>query len=183
MGKYNSGTLEGREELAARLHAAMRKAAAAPALVCECPADTGMTLHREAIRFANRTDSGHTADDLEGVLETSSDPLTRCRTSLELSARRYRESGGTVTASSLAIGRIRTLHLPGEPMIAFQFFARQAAAENALCVAGYGNGNPFYYGPDSIFAERGGYEQTVAFAAPCQTEVERVITKLLRHTD
>lgn len=176
MGKYNSGSPEDREALADRLHAAMMVATAKEPAVTETSPRLG--LQQRAIPFVERADAGHTESDLIERINTSTDRLEVGRAALELAAIRYRRCGNAVEASAITFGNLRTLHLPGEPMVAFQIFARSAAAPRPVCVAGYANGNPFYYGPDSIFQDAGGYEQNTAFAAPCQSAVEKVIMEL-----
>jgi hypothetical protein len=66
-----------------------------------------------------------------------------------------------------------------EPFVEFQLFAQQVAADSFVCVAGYGECGVWYYGPDSIFRDRGGYEQSWSLTGPCQTSVEAVLNQLL----
>jgi hypothetical protein len=78
-------------------------------------------------------------------------------------------------------GTIDVEHLPGEPFVEFQLFAQQtAAAESAfVCEAGYGECGVWYYGPDRIYRDRGGYEQTWSLTGPCQASVESALRELL----
>jgi hypothetical protein len=48
-----------------------------------------------------------------------------------------------------------------------------------VCVAGYGNCGMGYIGGDRINADRGGYEQSYAFADPCEEIFLSAIKKLL----
>lgn len=178
MGKYNSGTAEEREALAERLHAGMHRAATRAPMISET--DGCLRIDHRALPFAERHDAGHTEKEILSRMESATAPQQAELAALELAAVRYRREGNPIAATSLAFGKIRTLHLPGEPMIHFQIFARKASGAKPVCVAGYANGNPFYYGPDSIFSDRGGYEQTAAFAAPCQNIVEAAIKDLLQ---
>ena len=59
------------------------------------------------------------------------------------------------------------LHLPGEPFIEYQLAAQKLRKDTFVCVAGYGDGGPGYIPTDKAFLE-GGYEPTVALAAPCE---------------
>jgi len=72
---------------------------------------------------------------------------------------------GPIEASSLQIGRIRIVHLPGEPMVAFQFYAQQLVPEDFVAVAGYGDGSPGYVCTEEAFDE-GGYEPRASRVAP-----------------
>lgn len=88
-------------------------------------------------------------------------------------------AGHQVGISRLRLGPIQMVHLPGEPCVEFQLFAQQHAPESFVCVAGYGECGVWYYGPDVIFADRGGYEQTWSFAEPCYDLVKEAIGKLV----
>ena len=89
-------------------------------------------------------------------------------------------AGHRVTVSRLKVGPLQLVHLPGEPFVEFQLFAQQvAAADSFVCVAGYGECGVWYFGPDSIFRDRGGYEQSWSFTGPCQAAVESVLKQLL----
>jgi len=88
--------------------------------------------------------------------------------------------GYIAQATRLRIGNIDIVNLPGEPFVEFQLFAQQVAAKNSFtCVAGYGECGVWYYGPDSIFTDRGGCEQTWSLTGPCQRKVEAALTTLL----
>jgi hypothetical protein len=59
--------------------------------------------------------------------------------------------------SSFQLGTVHILHLPGEPMVEFQFFAQRSRADDFVAVAGYGDCGPGYICTDKALAE-GGYE-------------------------
>ena len=66
------------------------------------------------------------------------------------------------------------------PLVECQLFAQQVAAKNSFtCVAGYGECGVWYYGPDHIFTDRVGYEQTWSLTGACQETVESALTRLL----
>ena len=81
--------------------------------------------------------------------------------------------------SCLEVGPASVLHLPGEPFIEYQLHAQKAAKGRFVCVAGYGDGGVGYIPTDVGFLE-GGYEPTVALAAPCQKALEEAIEKTLK---
>ena len=63
--------------------------------------------------------------------------------------------------SSLQIGNVHILHLPGEPMLEFQTFAQQARPRDFVAVAGYGDCGCAYICTDKAIAE-GGYEPSAS---------------------
>ena len=78
----------------------------------------------------------------------------------------------------LDIGPACVLHLPGEPFVEYQLKAQAMQDKRFVCVAGYGDGGPGYVPTDRAYLE-GGYEPTVALAAPCEKELLKAIAKLL----
>ena len=62
-----------------------------------------------------------------------------------------------IELSSLQIGHIHIVHLPGEPMVCFQLFAQGLRPGEFVAVAGYGDGGTGYLCPEIAFRE-GGYE-------------------------
>lgn len=80
----------------------------------------------------------------------------------------------------MKLGPLQLVHLPGEPFVEFQLFAQQAAGDSSfVCVAGYGECGVWYFGPDAIFRDRGGYEQSWSFTGPCEESVKSVLTQLV----
>ena len=76
--------------------------------------------------------------------------------------------------------KIKTvLHLPGEPFIEYHLKAQELRKDRFVCVAGYGDGGPGYVPTDHAYPE-GGYEPSVALAAPCEERLTRALAKLLR---
>jgi hypothetical protein len=59
--------------------------------------------------------------------------------------------------SSLQIGKVHILHLPGEPMLDYQFYAQGLKRDEFVAVAGYGDCGTAYICTDKAIAE-GGYE-------------------------
>jgi len=64
----------------------------------------------------------------------------------------------------LGLANTMILHLPGEPMLAFQNFARQLAPLANVLVAGYGDISPGYLCTDEALRQ-GGYEPSASNAA------------------
>ncbi len=91
-------------------------------------------------------------------------------------------SGRPVVLTSLAIGNVRILNLPGEPFIDYQFAAQEAAvlaAPNAfVLVGGYTDGGPGYICTKDAFAE-GGYEPTASNVEPESEQLMRLAIREL----
>jgi hypothetical protein len=78
--------------------------------------------------------------------------------------------------SLVELGPARILHLPGEPLIAFQHFACGLQPDRFLAVAGYGLATTGYICPAQAFTE-GGYEPSASAIVP---ESEQVIQAAIR---
>lgn len=199
LGKYNDGTVNARDELTRRILAAMTRSAdeANPNSKIGV-SDKGRTrvdavvdpntLGEKAIqwsvapiKFTARSDGAFDPDLLSKQLAPEH-PFPVRLTAAEYSAFGQRLKNGYVAeASRLRIGVLDIVHLPGEPFVEFQLFAQaQAKRDTFVCVAGYGECGVWYYGPDQIYRDRGGYEQTWSVTQPCQEKVEGAILQLLK---
>jgi len=206
LGKYNAGNRASREELSQRLLDAMtRSARIAVTATTVSPHDAANAAEQAAeprvdaivqiaslkpediawaeapLKFTVREDGVFHPDTLLKQLAPDQ-PFQVRLTAAMFSGFFERLRGGYVAqAARLRIGAIDVVHLPGEPFVEFQLFAqRQAAQKSFTCVAGYGECGVWYYGPDQIFTDRGGYEQTWSLTQPCQQSVEAALTKLLQ---
>ena len=193
MGKYNDGTRAAREQLTDRMFDAMRRSArvAAGGEATETekldatvevrslkPAE--IAWDQAELRFTVREDGAFNAAILREQLQAGR-PFTERMKAAVFSAWTARlNAGHRVSVSRLKLGSLQLVHLPGEPFVEFQLFAQQVAPANSfVCVAGYGECGVWYYGPDSIFRDRGGYEQSWSLTGPCQASVEAVLGQLL----
>lgn len=87
--------------------------------------------------------------------------------------------GRPITVSSLQIGHFHILDLPGEPMVAFQFYAQQAKPRDFVAVAGYGDCGCAYICTDKAIAE-GGYEPSASNVGPgSEARLKNAIQALL----
>ena len=59
-----------------------------------------------------------------------------------------------IVLSSLEIGNVHIVHLPGEPMVCFQRFAQDLRPGAFVAVAGYGDGGPGYLCPAKAYRRR-----------------------------
>jgi hypothetical protein len=83
-----------------------------------------------------------------------------------------------VEIACLDLGEALVLHLPGEPFVEYQLEAQRLRKDRFVCVAGYGDGGMGYIPTDAAFLE-GGYEPTVALAAPCEKLFKQAMAKAL----
>ena len=150
MGKYNDGSLAARRELAARLYAGMKAASAATQL-------------RPAGRLASRTAPLTLPPRAPSKpFEDISDPTLRYRTAITHAFARRKQP---LEVTSVDLGGVRILHLPGEPLLEFQLFAQRLLPAEFVAVSGYGDISPGYLCPDRAF-EEGGYEPSASNHLP-----------------
>ncbi|MFO0427024.1 MAG: hypothetical protein ACK526_10715 [Planctomyces sp.] len=184
VGKYNDGTQGAREELASRIQDAMeRSSGAVPDNIVELSSLTAdqITWKSSPIRFTVREDGPFHPDALRQQLDRKQPFSSRLTASMFSSFGERLRNGHVGQATRLRIGNIAIVHLPGEPFVEFQLFAqRNAAADSFVCVAGYGDCGVWYYGPDHIFTDRGGFEQTWSLTGPCEKKVMKAIEELVR---
>jgi hypothetical protein len=83
-----------------------------------------------------------------------------------------------IDITCLDLGKAMLLHLPGEPFVEYQLRAQKLRPNTFVCVAGYGDGGPGYIPTARAYLE-GGYEPTVALAAP---ESEEILNQAIRKT-
>ena len=183
VGKYNDGTRLARGQLTSRLHDAMvRSSAAKPEVALDVanlkPSDVSWAS--TPIRFTAREDGAFNLGLLQSQLAPEQAFSTRLTAAMFSGFGQRLRDGYIAQASRLRIGELEILHLPGEPFVEFQLYAQEQAAKSSfVCVAGYGECGVWYYGPDRIFTDRGGYEQTWSLTGPCEAEVKSAIKALL----
>ena len=183
MGKYNDGSRESREQLTTRLLDAMQRSSSADAdstvdVASLKPSD----IHWDSapIQFTVREEGTFNPELLKMQLAPDQTFPTRLTAAMFSGFGQRLRDGYVAQATRLRIGNIDIVNLPGEPFVEFQLFAQQVAAKNSFtCVGGYGECGVWYYGPDSIFTDRGGYEQTWSLTGPCQESVKSLLKTLL----
>ncbi len=193
MGKYNDATRAAREQLTDRLFDAMRRSARVAAggaasetekldVTVDVPSlmPTDVAWDQAELRFTVRDDGPFSTAALREQRQAGRPFNDRLKAAMFSAWANRLNSGHRVSVSRLKIGKLQVVHLPGEPFVEFQLFAQQQASEKSFVgVAGYGECGVWYFGPDSIFRDRGGYEQTWSFTGPCQPSVEKVLKQLL----
>lgn len=91
-------------------------------------------------------------------------------------------SSQPILLSMLAIGDLRILHLPGEPMVEFQLFPQRYAPQQFVAVAGYGDCGTGYLCTKESYGQ-GGYEPSASLISPDgEAVLKSAIRQLLQET-
>ncbi len=174
VGKYNDGSAEARAALRLRLESAMRAAIQATRFApisslrwrsanLALPLKTGAEFSPASLRRR-----------LTGSAQVSGQELYRTAITLAFCERRR-----PLQATSLRLGDVWILNLPGEPMVEFQKNALELRPGSFVAVSGYGDISPGYLCTDRAYVE-GGYEPGASNAGPgTEARLRKVIRKLL----
>ena len=193
MGKYNDGSRTARDQLADRVFDAMnRSAQVARGTKGDANAMLGTTVEVASLkatdiawdtadlRFTPRDDGPFAAAALREQLQPGRPFNDRLKAAMYSAWANRLNAGHRVNISRLKLGSLQLVHLPGEPFVEFQLFSQRAASDSSfVCVAGYGECGVWYFGPDAIFGDRGGYEQSWSFTKPCEESVKSVLRRLV----
>jgi hypothetical protein len=175
VGKYNTGSEEDRAELAKRLLAGMEASAVATKLAPVGP----MKWRTYPLPLPARTDAGfNRADSIARMKDPNQLPTIRLYQGAVRVAfhDRIRQP---IELTSLQIGDVHIVNLPGEPLIDFQFYAQGLKPAGFVAVAGYGDCSTGYICPEKAFTE-GGYEPTDAnVKRESEAAVKKAIATLL----
>jgi hypothetical protein len=172
-GKYNDGAKENRAVLRDRVHAAMTA--------------TWKATTRHAVRsfdwrvapllLSPRREASFTEAQSKKVLEDPKATAAR-RNNAAFQLAWLARLRRPIDVTCLDLGEALVLHLPGEPFVEYQLEAQKLRKDRFVCVAGYGDGGPGYIPTDAAYIE-GGYEPTVALAAPCEKLLKQTMAKAL----
>jgi hypothetical protein len=174
-GKYNDGSPENRPVLRDRVHAGMVGAWKA----IERFAVNSFSWRVEPVQLPARREANFGAEASRQVLNDSKATAAR-RNNAAFQLAWLARKDRPIDLTCLGLGRARILHLPGEPFVEYQLFARDQRPDGMVCVAGYGDGGPGYI-PTARAFHQGGYEPTVALAAPeSEAILQAAIRKLLK---
>jgi hypothetical protein len=173
-GKYNDGAKENRPVLRDRIGDAM---SAAWKETKRQPVQS-WEWRIEPVKFAPRREKSFGEDESKQALaDEKATKAKRNNAAFQLAWLKRLERAIDLTC--LDFGKAAVLHLPGEPFIEYQLKAQELGKDRFVCVAGYGDGGPGYIPTDQAFLE-GGYEPTVALAAPCEETLNKAMGKLLK---
>jgi hypothetical protein len=173
-GKYNDGSRENRPVLRDRIYAAMKAAWDATTR----QEVTGWEWRAEPLTFAPRSEKTFGAEESRRMLEDATESKAR-RGNGAFQLAWLKRIETPIDLTCLDFGKVQVLHLPGEPFIEYQLKAQELRKDAFVCVAGYGDGGPGYIPTRKAYFE-GGYEPTVALAAPCEEQLYKAMAKLLK---
>ncbi|WP_276347019.1 hypothetical protein [Daejeonella sp. JGW-45] len=173
-GKYNDGSKENRLILAQRLADGMKRAW--ETTTREPIASSAVSWNVEPVALAPAAG----IDNLEAALKTQTSVFIANNISKLVWLRRL-QAGKKIDISSLALGKARIVHLPGEPFVEYQLAAKAARPDLFVAVAGYGDYGVGYIGTAKAYDE-GGYEtgQASAVTAEAEATLMNAINKLLK---
>jgi hypothetical protein len=173
-GKYNDGAKENRPVLRDRIYEAMKAAWKAT----ERRPVSGWDWRVEPVRLPARAEKSFGEEESRRVLEDpKAPPAKRGNAAFQLAW--LRRLDRPIPLTCLDFGKVLVLHLPGEPFVEYQLKAQDLRSDAFVCVAGYGDGGPGYIPTARAYLE-GGYEPTVALAAPSEDLLDRTMAHLLR---
>lgn len=159
-GKYNDASPEARDGLFQRLFAGME---ASVAVTKFQPAGT-FTWRSVPVLFTLRDDGSFTEAEARARMANASLAASTRLDGAMLLAFRAR-SQTPIELSSLQIGDMFILHLPGEAAIEFQLDAQKLKPEAFVAIAAYGDCATGYICLERFFDE-GGYEPTASHIIP-----------------
>jgi hypothetical protein len=152
-GKYSDGSPKAQAELAQRLESGMLASIAdtrfAPA--------KDLVWRSQLLTLPLRAPTEQITAQSQGWLETTNqaDSIRIDQGAMRLAF--VERINRPIQVSSLQLGKVYILQLPGEPMVEFQLFAQRSRTGDFVAVAGYGDCGPGYICMDKALAE-GGYE-------------------------
>jgi hypothetical protein len=173
-GKYNDGAKENRAVLRDRIYQAMKAAWKRT----ERRPVSGCEWRVEPVRLPARAEKSFGEEESRRLLEDpKAAPAKRGNASFQLAW--LKRLDRPIPLTCLDFGKVLVLHLPGEPFIEYQLEAQRLRPDAFVCVAGYGDGGPGYIPTAPAYLE-GGYEPTVALAAPSEDLLHEKTAKLLK---
>jgi dienelactone hydrolase len=175
-GKYNDGSLAGREQLCQRMHAAMQRAAT----------NTFREVVRRLewktveLRLAARTEPEWAPEKSRQTIENTNAPASmRLQAALNLAWSDRLDQQPVIGLSGLTIGSVKILNLPGEVFVEYQLYAQSLCRNAFVVMAAYGEGGPGYICTDAALDE-GGYEPTDSRAGPpSEFRLRKALAELL----
>jgi hypothetical protein len=157
VGKYNDATDKARSELASRLLRAMRASA-------------------ESTRFSPAMELNWKTTPVTLPAVKNKPPQDPSRDAI---TNAFINRKAPLEISSLGVGGVQFLFLPGEPMLEFSRYARRAGGSREILVAGYGDISPGYLCTDEAIRQ-GGYEPSASNVGPgTEAALKNAIRKLI----
>ncbi len=165
-GKYNDGSKENRPVLRDRVHAAMLAAwkATTRAEVKD------FSWRVEPVKLPPRKEASFGEDESKKALaDEKATAAKRNNAAYQLAWLKRKDTPIEVNCLDFG-GKILNLFLPGEAFVEYQLAAQKMRADAVVNVAAYGDDGPGYIPTAKAYLE-GGYEPTVALAAPDSEDI------------
>lgn len=174
-GKYNNGSPEARIELTERLANGMKAAFENTKRIPVTSADIEWRTEPVVLPLRDRLQDLTSVEKV--VLDEKTPIRERTRAARDIAYAKRVTAGRTIDLSSLRIGPVVILNLPGEIFVEYQLAAQAMRPDQFVCTTGYGDYGPGYIGT-TISYSQGGYETSdVSRTAP---EVEGVLLAGIR---
>lgn len=176
MGKYNNGTRKARDELTDRLAQAMQGSLKN---IERTPIEP-LQWQTVDVIFPVRRAPEFLEDRNRQILANEKSKYSQViKAAINLAWIERAKKNEAIEFSCLSFGKVKILHLPGEPFVEFQLAAQKRHPKLSLFVAGYGDCGMSYIGTDVAYSDRGGYEQTWSFINLSEQLFLDSITQLL----
>ncbi|HUW62272.1 MAG TPA: hypothetical protein VMZ06_14810 [Candidatus Bathyarchaeia archaeon] len=174
-GKYNDASPEARQGLYERLRAAMKAAAESTNYAPAAP----VVLRSAPLVLTPRSDGPWAQAELDAQLaKADAHPNARSVAAMFIAFRNRANVPFELT--SIEMGNVFILNLPGEVAVEFQLFAQELRPDKFVAVAAYADCGPAYINLEKFSAE-GGYEPTASHAIPQSEQPMRdAIKELLK---
>jgi hypothetical protein len=178
-GKYNDGSHENRPQLAQRLADGMRRAMAAEHRIPIAASDVTWIVRPVLLPPTQRIDIPSLDALLNSPDRSSKEKIYAATQRVWLQRCLDRDP---ILTSSLNLGPVTILHLPGELFVEYQLAAAEMVPDRFVAVAAYGDYAPCYIGT-AIAYDQGGYEtetRSSLVAPEVEPELIGAIQDLLR---
>ncbi len=154
-GKYNDGAPENRRVLAERLAQGMEQAWQHTRKEPLKPADIAWKV--KPTRLPLRDTLTNDAPFLKVLTDQTAATGDKIRAARNLAWAGRCKSGHRIEISTLWLGDIALLHMPGELFVEYQLAAHKFAPDATVCMAAYADCGPGYIGTAEAY-DQGGYE-------------------------
>jgi hypothetical protein len=169
-GKYNDGSPENRPVLAARMEKAMQKAWENTEKTPMIYSDFDWNNAEVRLPLAEHLDEEKLLAQLS---DEQSDSTSKLVAADHLAWLRRTQEGHMVSVSSIRLGNVWLLNIPGEAFIEYQLAAQEMKPGEHVCTAAYEEYGPGYLCTEIAYSQ-GGYESSER-ASLVSPEIEQVL--------
>ncbi|MFT3702094.1 MAG: hypothetical protein QM802_06980 [Agriterribacter sp.] len=174
-GKYNDGSEATRPVLAKRVETGMEQAWKATQKTPLTTKDIAWKSLPVTLPLSKKLIAQKMQDTLSSKTASKADLLAAAE---KLAWYQRSKAGQKVNVSSLKLGNIWLLNMPGELFVEYQLAAQRMRPEDKVCMAAYEEYGPGYIGTKIAYTQ-GGYE-TEDLVSGTSPEVEKVLLKAIK---